>query len=183
MKALKITLVVFAVLALGTGCKKIIKALLQTFTFNAPVTVSIPIITAGSSADTVWMPTLDVNVDSIIKAQTGNQFNLDLVDDVQVEDMQLTLTNADANNNLANFQQVSMLMQTNTGGSWTNTQYLANNTIPDVYATDLDVNMVSPISLLSSLKNNQIRFGAAMTIRRSTTQAIDGTLNLTLRVK
>lgn len=183
MKTNKIFFLVLVVLATGTACNKIIKALLQSFTFNAPITVSIPVMPVVGSTDTIWLPTFNFNVDSLIKAQTGNSYNLNLVDDVQIEDMQLSLSNTDANNNISNFSAINILTQTNAGGSWGNTQFVSNNTVPDVNASTLDMNMNSPISLLASLKNNSLRFGTALTIRRASTVAMEGTLTLTMRVK
>ncbi|MBU3676711.1 MAG: hypothetical protein FGM54_05965 [Chitinophagaceae bacterium] len=183
MKTGKLVFVAVAILLTGASCGKIIKALLQSFTFNAPITVSIPVMPVVGSTDTIWLPTFNFNVDSIIKAQSGGSYDLNLVDDVQIEDMQLTLTNTDANNNISNFSAINVLTQTNAGGNWGNTQFVSSNTIPDVTASTLDMNMSTPISLLSSLKNNQLRFGTALSIRRASTMVMEGTLNLTLRVK
>ena len=183
MQTKKFILLAAGILVLGTACNKIIKALLQSFTFNAPITVSIPVMPVVGSTDTIWLPTFNFNVDSLIKGQTGNSYDLNLVDDVQIEDMTLSLNNTDANNNISNFSQINVLTQTNAGGNWGNTQFVSNNTIPDVQATSLDMNMSTPISLLASLKNNQIRFGTALTIRRASTVAMEGTLTLTMRVK
>jgi hypothetical protein len=183
MQTKKLLLLAAGILVLGTACTKIIKAHLQSFTFNAPSTVSIPVMPVVGSTDTIWLPTLNINVDSIIKSQTGGSYDLNLVDDVQIEDMTLSLNNTDANNNISNFSAINILTQTNAGGNWGNTQFVSSNTIPDVQATSLDMNMSTPISLLASLKNNQIRFGTALTIRRASTVAMEGTLTLTMRVK
>lgn len=183
MTSKKIILLALVILATGTACNKIIKAILQSFTFNAPITVSIPVMPVVGSTDTIWLPTFNFNVDSLIKVQTGNSYDLNLVDDVQIEDMQLTLNNTDANNNISNFSAINILTQTNAGGSWGNTQFVSSNTVPDVNASTLDMNMNSPISLLASLKNNSLRFGTALTIRRASTVAMEGTLTLTMRVK
>lgn len=183
MKTRKYILALSLLLVIGTSCNKIIKALLQSFTFNAPITVSIPVMPVVGSTDTIWLPTFNFNVDSLIKGQTGNSYDLNLVDDVQIEDMQLTLNNTDANNNISNFSAINILTQTKTGASWGNTQFVSNNTVPDVNASTLDMNMNSPISILASLKNNQLRFGTALTIRRASTVAMEGTLTLTMRVK
>ena len=172
-----------AFLILGASCSKLVSALLQTFTFNAPVPVSIPMTLTLGGTDTVWFPVLSLNADSIIRAQTQDAFSLDKIQDIHIEGMKLQLSNADVDNNIQNFEYSNLLMQTNNSGTWQNPQSMAENAIPDTYADNLTVNMASAVSLKTSLQSKQLRFGYVLKNRRLTTKVLEGELQVTFRVK
>ncbi len=98
------------------------------------VSVDVPVTPAGSIA--IGPLTSTYNLDSFIKAQTGNQLGVSNISSVKLVSVVITINNPDANNNFANFQSVNASFYSNTNS----TPYaisLTNN--PNTYATSLSL--------------------------------------------
>ena len=166
-------LAIVATVATLQSCSKI-ASLLQ---YDVPVqsgtiTISIPpsADTVGSTAGTA-MNTL--NVDSIIKANTGNALGVNNITSVKLTSVTLTLLNSSAANNFANFKSCYGSVSSNSNTT-PYTVNVANN--PDVTSSSLSLPVDSTAELKSYLTGTTYTYGLGGVLRRATTDTLTCTI-------
>ena len=150
---------------------------LQNLHFNLSmqtqtVTVTVP---PTSGTVTVGPITSTYNVDSFIKANTGNQLGISNIQSVKISSCVLTLTNSTATNNFGNFESCSASFYSNTDQT-PYTLSIPNN--PDGIESTLSLPVDSTAELKSYLGDTfTYNFTGAM--RRPTTVPLTCTITFT----
>lgn len=167
------TIILLAVAGSFQSCSKLLKNLhfnlsMQTET----VTVTIPPSTGSISVGPI---TSSYNVDSFIKANTGNQLGISNITSVKISACVLNLNNSTTANNFANFQSCSASFYSNTN----QTPYaLSISGNPDVQSTQLSL-PVDSTAQLSSYLGNQFTYNLSGSLRRPTTIPLNCTITFT----
>ena len=153
---------------------------LQNLHFNLgmqtqTVTVKIP-PTSGSIS--IGPLSNSYNVDSFIKANTGQQLGVANISSVKLSSCVLTLNNSSLANNFANFQSCSASFYTNTNSTPVSIS-IADN--PDVSASTLSLPVDANLELKSYI-GDQFTYNFAGSLRRPTTDTLVCTIAVTYNV-
>ncbi len=169
------SLVLVAIVGIMSMLQSCNKAL-QNLHFNLgmqtqTVTVTIP---PASGNVAIGPITSSYNVDSFIRASTGQQLGIANISSVKLASCVITINNSSLANNFANFQSCDASIFTNTN-STPITMSIANN--PDASANTLSL-PVDGNQELKSYIGTQFTYNFSGTLRRPTTD----TLNCTITV-
>lgn len=169
-----------------SSCDKLKDKLFEAFTTGmTDVNVTIPIVTnTAGEGKTETLPVF-INVDSIIKANTGGFFSLNSVSRIVVESADLTLSNADQANNMANFEYGILLMNTFNPqkNDWNSTMGIGRSDIPDSYASSINFAVVPDVNLKDHLQGTKLIYLYAYKARRPTTKALNGTIKMKIKIE
>jgi hypothetical protein len=183
----RINLLTIGVLAITLGaiatlqsCGKI--AGLLNFNLNMQTeSVNVTIPATGDTSGTITIgPSSSVfNVDSFIKAQTGNQLGAANITSLKLKSVVFTLNNADiATNNFRNFKSVAASFSSNTNSTPYNVS-IANN--PDVYSNTLNVPIDTTVDLKTYI-GDQYNYFVTGKLLHGTTKPLDCTITFTFSV-
>jgi hypothetical protein len=179
VSAILLFVLVFAGL---TGCKKVLQSIFPGLNIDSPaITFTIPAIPFAPPAEVpVGTFSQHFNLDSIIKVNTNNAFSIQDVTSVKVTQVKFSLSNADQQNNLANFESVrfTMLSSANTQAA-----EIAAVNFPDVYAESYTYTATNAPELITYLKGNELVYNVYGKLRRITTKPLTLTMILTMKVK
>jgi hypothetical protein len=137
---------------------------LQTASAEVVLPPSTDTVGSASGSQVVYY-----NVDSFIRANTGNALGIDNIESVKIESCTLTLLNPTTANNFANFRSATGSVYSNSN----TTPYsmsITNN--PDVYATTMSLPVDTTVNLKSYLTGNQLTYSAGGSLRRATTDSV-----------
>lgn len=174
--------------AAGTfsSCDKLKEKMFKAFTTGGgEAEFTVPIITTTAKFDTIDMQEIYLNVDSIIKAETGGLFTLDDVKKITVESAEITINNPDADNNISNFDYGLVLFNTfnPVTNDWNNTMAVAADDIPDSFATSYSLAVLDNVNLKDHMRGTKLVYAVAAKARRVTTKPLDCTLKVRVRVE
>lgn len=183
MKRIFITIVIAAVaIASIQSCKKVIDAIFNGVNVKAPEVriplPAIPLICPGECPGIT--STTKFNLDSTIKANTAGLFGAKDVKSIKIKEIKIDLPEADANNNLSNFQTARVTLQSDNNP---NSVEIVNFTFEDVYATSKTVTVTNNIELLPYLKGSELSYTMYGRMRRITTKPLTFVTVVTLRVE
>lgn len=187
MKKTFIALSALALTTLAVSCSvkdKILDAVFTAFTANvANYDATIPAITNVTSYQSLSDETVQFDLDSAVKAQTGDQFSIDNINTVTMEAITLTLDGTgteapDANNNFANFEMVKVTFHSDANNTPV-TFELTNN--PDTYATTLTIPVDNTVNLKSYLTGKIFTYNVSAKARRGTTHPLH--VNVAVKMK
>jgi hypothetical protein len=150
------------------------KLTMQTDTVN----VTIPVTSNTNGIITVGPTVSAYNVDSFIRANTGNQLGISNITSVKLNSVTFKLNNANSSNNFANFQSVSASFSSNTN-STPYTINIADN--PDTYATTISLPVDTTVDLKTYL-GNQFTYSISGQLRRPTTVPLNCTITFNFNV-
>jgi hypothetical protein len=178
----------FAVLivALSTGCKKALQALfagvevpLSEVRITVPPNpIAPPIYTGAIKLDRI---TQRLNLDSLVKANTGNKFGIADVSSVKLKEMLVTIAaGANAGNNFQNFENVKVDFSSNSNNT---PIQIASYDFPDVYADQTNIATANSPELVNYIKANELYYDLTVKPRRPTTQALTMVIKATAIVK
>jgi hypothetical protein len=160
------------------SCNKVKTALFPDFDLGlAEVELSIPVISSTSAETEMGQETISMNLDSAIRANTRDEFNLSHVNSIKVKKVEFQLTNADEDNNLANFEYAKVYIAADG-----NPVIAGSYNIPDIYAESVSVEAESA-DLKSLLSKNQFTYSVTGKARRTTSKVLDARLKIILRVE
>jgi hypothetical protein len=164
-----------------SSCKKIIETVFQGMDVNVPeVQITIPSVIAVTPNEiALGSFSYQLNLDSIIKANTAGVFGINAVSSVKVKQVTINLSNADQLNNLSNFESFRMTVQSNANSS-PSELFTANFT--DTYASSITITPVNSPDLLTYLKGSEISYNMYGKMRRITAKPLNMTIAVTLRV-
>lgn len=164
-----------------TSCDKLKDKLFESFSANGgSVDFTIPVISDTGVKKDMGSESYNLNIDSIIKAQTGGAFSLNDIDAVEMEECILKINNPDADNNIQNFEEGWITFSTNSNPA---SMTVATGLVPDVYATEFAFPPVSGANLKSYLTGNVLTYAYQAKMRKATTKELDATLKVKLRIK
>ncbi len=148
-KLLVFTALIACTAIIYSSCTKIdalIRA--QAISFTATdLSFDVPVITNTATNSSIGTGTFTYNLDSLIRAQTVNQFGLANIDTVTLTSCTLTIQNPDADNNFADFESANGSFSTSANATNTTMGSIDNN--PDTYATTLTVPVNTGVNLKS----------------------------------
>jgi hypothetical protein len=155
------------------GCSKLAQNLNQTFTLQTPAqTFTIPPIpNIVASLDT--MPTVQgsfsYNIDSFIKANTGNVLSISNLNMVKISSCVLSLSDATPASNFQDFQYATIAFHS----AANSTPFVLSANPPDVYASILTL---TPTDTTGNLKTymtgNSFNFSMTGAMRRGTADTL-----------
>ncbi len=163
------------------SCDKIKDELFKAFSANSgSVNFSVAILSDTTRQVKAGEMVQQYNIDSIIKAETNGTFGIDDIDRIIVEEVKVKVNNPDVDNNLANFQDGTVTLSSNTNPT---PLTLATGPIADVYADEKVLPAVSGTDIKGYLKSNTLTYVYNAKLRRPTTKALDCTLNVKFRIE
>lgn len=161
------------------SCQKIKDNLFPAFNVQLDeVTFSIPVTVAG--VESSMSSTMSFNLDSIIRANTGNAFGVKNLSSIKVRDIGVILNNDDVLNDLSNFERVRVTFSSNTV---TTPAIIASADIPDSPAASINIPAPNGPELKEYLKGNQLTYTVFAKARRTTTKPLNVAVSVTLSVK
>jgi len=176
--------IVAAVFGLGVFALQSCSKLTNLLHFNLSmqtesVNFTIPLVTDTSGTFTVGQNTNAYNVDSFIRASTGNQLGEANITSVQLSSVVLVLNNATTSSNFQDFESCTASFYSNTN---TTPYVLSISDNPDVYASSLSLPVDTSVNLASYL-GNQFTYSFTGKLRHATTAPLNCTVTFTFSVK
>ena len=176
--SVSILLIIISVISLQS-CTKI-GAMLQ---YDIPVqsgsvTITIP-PTSITSAGFSGAGSNSINIDSVIKANTAGLLGVNNITSVKLTSATMTLQNADANDNFANFKSVYASFTSNSDGSPYQIS-IANN--PDAFASSISIPVDTTAELKNYISGSDFTYTAGGQLRTATTVSLICTINFTFNV-
>ncbi len=169
-----------------SSCDKIKDKLFEAFTTGmTDASVTIPIVTNTAGEGKIETIPVFINVDSIIKANTGGFFSLNSVSTVKVESADLIINNPDASNNLANFEYGVLAFNTFNPqtSDWNIPMAVGRYDIKDSYATSFPFELIQSVNLKEHLRGTKVVYLYAYKARRVTTKALNCTIKMKLKIE
>jgi len=153
------------------SCTKLANNLLYELPMQtASVNITIPATMADSTVDIdLGSATTNYNVDSFIKASTGNVLGVNNITSAKIKTILLTLQNPDSVNNFSDFKSARASV-TSSSNSTPFTVNLENN--PDIYTPTLSLPVDTSVDLKSYLNSSSFTYKVGGRMRRSTTTAL-----------
>jgi len=171
-RKINLTVIIALVALVGfSSCDKLKDKLFVSFVAStAAVPFTINEITTINTQFDLGLLSQRVNLDSLIKDQTGNAFGLDDIKSINLEEVVITILNPDPANNVANFEQGNLIFATNTSPS---PVIVASGLNPDVYAESWNMPVDKTINLADHLKGTQLLYVLSGRARRVTTKKLN----------
>jgi hypothetical protein len=169
-----------------SSCDKLKEKLFEAFsTGGGDVDFTIPIVTSTGVENKYATEKIYINVDSIIKAETGGLFSLDNVKKISVESAEIYVNNPDNDNNLANFEGGGVIFNTfnPTKNDWNEPMLVASDDLQDAYADYHKMIITENVNLKEHLRGNEIAYWYVAKARRVTTKPLDCTLKVRLHIE
>jgi len=163
------------------SCTKLGNALRYNLALQSgSVTVAIPPMANNGSTASVDAGSNTINIDSFIKAHTAGLLGVANIQSVKLTSCTITVQNANAANNFANFESCNAAFSSNTEI----TPYVINIADnPDVYATSLTMPVDTTAELKSYLIGNEFHYSVGGKLRRSTTDTLNCTIQFQFNVR
>lgn len=177
----KLSLALLAVVAVAitvTSCKKVLDAFFDPIESPLSVEITIPVVTNTTSESVLGASSVHFNLDSIIRKNTKDVFNINSIKSVKLKDMAVNLLNADDKNNLANFETFKV---TFTSSANATPVVLGTATNPDTYATSTVFPISNSVELKNYLSGSDVTFTLYSKARRATTHTLTARVSVTLK--
>lgn len=168
-----------------TSCKKTIQDAVQTFQgFDATLSTVEFDLPAVPFAPPIELKLgsfpQHFDFDSLVKANTSNTFSAADIVSVKLKNMSVKITNADATNNLGNFQSARFEFFSN---GVTTPVEVANVTFPDAIADSINIVPVSPPELKGYLAGKELTYDVYGQLRRVTSKPLHLRINTIVTVR
>ena len=178
----KLTFLSILAIIISIACLQSCSKVAQLLQYNVPlqsgsVTINIP-ATSDTSAGASGTASNSINIDSVIKAYTGNVLGVSNITSVKLTSATMTLQNADSTDNFQNFSSCYVSFTTNTASPYQIN--ISNN--PNTYATSLAVPVDSTVELKGYLNGNQFTYSAGGHLRASTTKTLNCVVTFTFNI-
>ena len=117
-------------------------------------------------------------MDSVIKAHTGGAFGAGAVTTVKVQKLVIKATNADAKNNLSNFETARMVIYSDTSSV-----EIATIRFPTAYSDSLTVIPATDKDISGYLRSSELAYNLFWKNRRKTTRSLKLAVGITIGVQ
>lgn len=177
-KQVLILLTIVTSLTAVVSCKKIASSIFGGFDTTVDFQLSIPpvpIVLPGEFSLGQFQYTF--NLDSLVKAKTAGTFGAEDVTSIKVKEFNINITDADPQNNLANFQSVRVTIHSNTNST---PAELFAVTFPDTYAASFKTTG-SDVELISYLRGSVITYTMYGRNRRTTSKPLNVIISVVVR--
>jgi hypothetical protein len=163
------------------SCDKFKDTLFPGFeTEPADIVISIPVIPSTSAETAVASVTVYFNMDSIIKAETLNAFSIRNVDKISMQQLRLSMQNADVENNFGNLENLSVSFHSNAN---INPIVIAETpAIADESVSELALVPDVSANLRGYMDGSQLTFTISGKARRVTTKPLTCLLHIRLKM-
>lgn len=161
------------------SCSKVAKLLQYDIPLQSgSITITIPptAVTSGTASGT---GTNYINIDSVIKANTGNVLGISNITSVKLKSATMVLQNPDTANNFQNFSSCYASFTSNSASAPYQVS-IANN--PNTYASTLTLPVDTTVNLKSYITGYQFTYTAGGAIRTATTDSLKCTINFTFSI-
>lgn len=131
-----------------TSCNKVqslIKAITVDWT-TTNIDFDIPIVTDVTAQHSIGSGSYAYNLDSLIQNQSGNTLGLANIDEVHLSKCTVTFHNADATDNVSNFESADGTLSTSVNATPAS---IGSVTIPDTYAESIEIPVNKDVNLKS----------------------------------
>lgn len=166
-----------------TSCKKLISKIFQGFDAEVPtIQFTLPAISyvRPEEIPLITFPQR-FNLDSTIKANTEGAFGAGDVNSIKVKKIDFSISDADQNNNLSNFESVRFTLSSD---AETNPVEIASATFPDTFATNyVYTSPASAPELRTYLNGSELYYTVYGKARRTTNKTLPLTIKVTLVLK
>ena len=181
MKKFSITLSVAVLVLLSVSCTKTILSLFPGFDIKVPdMQVTIPAIPVVPTQEVdLGSFSMHFNLDSTIKANTGNVFSIGSVGSMKISQVLVTLANGNTLNNLSNFESVRILISSSYNATETE---MVNLNFPTTEAYTYTSSPTNAPDILSYYYGTEIRYRILGKLRKPTTTSLNLTMGVTVRV-
>lgn len=164
-----------------SSCEKINEALDQEFTIKV---LEVPVQLEPQSTleeKKLGELTVNFNLDSAIRANTDNRLGVDDIDSVTVEEITVALTNADAANNMRNFESARVQIITPSDPT---PQVIAQENNPDGadVQTSMSLDPQQVNDLRDQLQQSNVKYEVWGKARRTTSNTLNGILTVKFKV-
>lgn len=177
-KQFLIILTITTLITAVVSCKKIASSIFGGFDTTVDFQLSLPVVPIVSPFELpLGQFHYTFNLDSIVKAKTAGSFGAEDVTSIKVKEFNINITDADAQNNLANFQSVRVTIHSNTNNT---PAELFAVTFPDTYATTFST-AGNNAELLSYLKGSNITYTMYGRNRRTTSKPLNVIISVIVR--
>jgi hypothetical protein len=178
-------LAILVVVAGALSCKKVIKTIFPGLDVNlSEVRIEVPINPFAPPVFSGELPTVRIsqafNLDSLIKANTLNQFGVGDVTSVKLKEMTINLENTNQNNNLKNFEYIKIGFSSSTNR--TVAEIITYN-FPDLNATSASINGTNSPELVTYLNGRELYYDVTIKPRYPTTQKMVAVIKAVVSVK
>jgi len=166
------------------SCQKIMKNLFEAFSTGVTdVTLTIPAVNRTTEEGKAESIPVYINVDSILRVYTRGMVTFNLVNRISVEEVEITINNADATNNVSNFEYGILYFNTyNTQKrDWNFPVIVGRSDIKDIYASNMYMNVEPDSNLKDHLQSSQAVYLFIFKARRPTTKPLECTIRLKLK--
>jgi hypothetical protein len=186
IKNISAILLAVIVVALSTGCKKALQSLLPGFDVPlSEVRITVPpnpfappLYTGDLKLDRI---TQRLNLDSLVKTNTNNQFGVADVSSVKLKEMLVTIVDgANATNNFQNFENVKIGFSSNSNS---NVIQISSYDFPNTYSTTTNIVTADSPELVNYIKATELYYDLTVKPRRPTTQPLTVVIQATAVVK
>ncbi|MGV3656627.1 MAG: hypothetical protein ACO1NX_01685 [Chitinophagaceae bacterium] len=157
-----------------SSCEKLKDAIFESFETPYGFEVNVPVVANASSEVVLSETAVRFNLDSIIRANTGNVFGADIVGNVQVR--QVSFEVVEGNGSLNNFEYVKMDVSASNGTPITMGPY----TIPTTATSSASFAAGSSFNVKSLFSGASVNFKITGKARTAPTQAMKVRVNLLL---
>ncbi len=178
-------LLAMLVVAGALSCKKVVKAVFPGLDVKlSEVRIEVPVNPFAPPLFSGELPTVRIsqafNLDSLIKANTLNQFGVGDVTSVKIKEMTINLENTNQNNNLKNFEYLKIGFSSNTNKKIAE---IVTYNFPDVNATSANIIGTNSSELVSYLNGRELYYDVTIKPRYPTSQMMIAVIKAVVSVK
>ena len=164
------------------SCDKVVNEVFKAFLSQEYETeVLIPASPAGQTTANGEV-TQELNIDSVIRDHTKGAFGIDDVGRISIKSVAIDLANADDQNNVANFEKLSVGIKSDGGAP----SIMAEAEIPDTYAssyTFADDDLERGVDLRQYMRGTQVQYTYSTQLRRETTKELKAKLKVKFSIE
>jgi hypothetical protein len=168
-----------------TGCEKLKELFpgVEVPLPEVPITVPVGVGPTPLFPNGVVLPRIikKFNLDSIVKANTNNQFGAGDVTSVKLKSLTFSITDgANQANNLSNFENIKFAFSSNIN---TTPVSIADYNFADTYTTTANIIAANSPELVSYITGNELYYDVTVKPRRTVTQSFSVIVKATVIAK
>jgi hypothetical protein len=176
---MKKTLSFLSLLAIATmfsSCDKVAEKLFKSF--EAPINFDITMSPAPAGMQfNLGTTTVNYDVDAEVKKATSDQFDGSIITQMYVNKIEINVSNADVNNNLGNFETLSVTFGTNAS----NTVVLGPFAIPAGTVSSHTINVADCPNLRQYFNGSNVNFVVSGKAKTATNKVLQAAVTATLK--
>lgn len=170
-------LTVAAATAFGfSSCEKIENALFKPFQSPINFEVTIPVITNTTAEQNMGQTQVRYNLDSVIRKNTGDVFGADIVGAMYVKEIGIQLLDADANNDLGNFDYVKLSVSSGSGTPVTMGPFNVSSSA----TTNASFTVPGSVDILPFFNGSTVNFSMSGKANTATTKTLRARVSATI---